>query len=367
MAPGKGLLQCHVYDHISAGMSALYNVKNLKAVEVAPSAPRRTYYIAAEPYTWDYTPLGYDGCTGAAFTPEQEVFTKTTNTTMGRVYKKARFVQYTDATFTQRVPVPDYYGILGPMLKAEVGDVLEVHFLNRMRVNSSFQVFGGLVPLANTSAYQVGLSPSSSSGGRRLLGRHLAQITAAQAEAEAIIAQSVENMYVLNAVAPGGRTTYQWLVPEAVLGPRDPGAAVYAYVSGVDHIKHINAGLVGPLVVLPKGGLTAAPAADLEVPLLFNIQNEMQSLYLDDNIKAQVGGGAQPRGWEGAQLAHLQGTSHCAPHAMPPDEQPHPPMSNRPPHQRPFPLVLLPADNSLPVPPPLPPPHTHNRKKPTQV
>jgi hypothetical protein len=301
MAPGKGLLQCHVYDHISAGMSALYNVKNLKAVEVAPAAPRRTYYIAAEPHTWDYTPLGYDGCTGAPFSEKQQVFTVTTNDTMGRVYKKARFVQYTDATFSQRVPVPDYYGILGPMLKAEVGDVLEVHFLNRMRVNSSFQVFGGLVPLANTSAYQVGLS---SSGARRLLGRRLAQITAAQAEAEAIIAQSVENMYQLNGVAPGARTTYQWLVPDSVLGPRDPGAAVYAYVSGVDHIKHINAGLVGPLVVLPKGGLTATPPADLEVPLLFNIQNEMQSLYLEDNIKLQVGVGY------GGTLLGEAGTGH---------------------------------------------------------
>lgn len=73
--------------------------------------------------------------------------------------------------------------------------------------------------------------------------RKLSQISASQAEAEAVIAQSVENLYALGGVAPGGEMRYEWYVPDTA-GPasRDGPVVVYAYVSGVDHIKHINAG-----------------------------------------------------------------------------------------------------------------------------
>jgi hypothetical protein len=37
-------------------------------------------------------------------------------------------------------------------------------------------------------------------------------------------------------------------------------------------------GLVGPLAIYAKGKLDA-PGVDREIPLLFNIQNEMQSVY----------------------------------------------------------------------------------------
>jgi hypothetical protein len=73
--------------------------------------------------------------------------------------------------------------------------------------------------------------------------RRLTQITASQAEAEAVIAQSVENLYALGGVAPGASMRYEWFVPDtAGPGSRDGPVVVYAYVSGVDHIKHINAG-----------------------------------------------------------------------------------------------------------------------------
>ena len=84
--------------------------------------------------------------------------------------------------------------------------------------------------------------------GRKLLRsmggqRRLQQISASQAEAEAVISQSVENLYALGAVAPGATQRYEWFVPDTA-GPasRDGPVVVYAYVSGVDHIKHISAG-----------------------------------------------------------------------------------------------------------------------------
>lgn len=39
---------------------------------------------------------------------------------IGKVYKKALYFAYTDATFTTRVPRDDSMGFLGPALRAEV-------------------------------------------------------------------------------------------------------------------------------------------------------------------------------------------------------------------------------------------------------
>ena len=156
MVGGKGLLQCHIYDHISAGMSAIYNVKNLGILAAPADAPVRTYYIAAEPHMWDYAPLGFDGCTGQPWSEDQLTFVETTNGTLGSQYKKGIFREYTDASFKTVKPTPPEFGILGPMIKAEVGDKIVVHFKNKLLVNSSVQLFGGLAPMGVTTQYQVG-------------------------------------------------------------------------------------------------------------------------------------------------------------------------------------------------------------------
>lgn len=52
---------------------------------------------------------------------------------IGRRNKKAVYREYTDSTFTkqkQRSKDEEYLGILGPLIKAEVGDVIEVVFKN---------------------------------------------------------------------------------------------------------------------------------------------------------------------------------------------------------------------------------------------
>jgi manganese oxidase len=46
-------------------------------------------------------------------------------------WEKSRFIEYTDDTFTTRKPQPDWLGILGPVIRAEVGDEIVVDFLNR--------------------------------------------------------------------------------------------------------------------------------------------------------------------------------------------------------------------------------------------
>lgn len=49
---------------------------------------------------------------------------------IGRLYKKAMFRQYTDGTYRQQIPGPAWLGFLGPILRAEVGDVISVHLKN---------------------------------------------------------------------------------------------------------------------------------------------------------------------------------------------------------------------------------------------
>lgn len=52
---------------------------------------------------------------------------------IGRRNKKAVYREYTDSTFTtqkQRSKDEEYLGILGPLIKAEVGDIIEVVFKN---------------------------------------------------------------------------------------------------------------------------------------------------------------------------------------------------------------------------------------------
>ena len=37
-------------------------------------------------------------------------------------WPKTRFIEYTDSTFTTKKPQPVWLGILGPIIRAEVGD-----------------------------------------------------------------------------------------------------------------------------------------------------------------------------------------------------------------------------------------------------
>ncbi len=49
---------------------------------------------------------------------------------IGSVYKKAIYKQYTDASYSQEIPKPTWLGYLGPILRAEVHDVIIVHLKN---------------------------------------------------------------------------------------------------------------------------------------------------------------------------------------------------------------------------------------------
>lgn len=58
------------------------------------------------------------------------VFLSRGKTRIGSVYKKAVYRQYTDDSYSQEIAKPAWLGFLGPIIRAEVGDVIEVHMKN---------------------------------------------------------------------------------------------------------------------------------------------------------------------------------------------------------------------------------------------
>lgn len=178
----------------------------LSLLPVAAHATVREYWIAAEPVEWNYAPSGKN-----LMFPDQGMGV------WGKrlVYKKYRYIQYTDGTYTKRVPQPPWMGILGPQLQAVEGDTLKVHFFNRTDKPLSMHPHGVRYDEANEGADLKG------PGG-----------------------------YVL----PGHRFTYIWHVDHrSAPGPNDPSSIVWLYHSHVDSNAEINDGLIGTIVVTRKG------------------------------------------------------------------------------------------------------------------
>ena len=99
----------------------------------APKGKTRTYYVAADEVTWNYAPSGRDEAMGMPFDSIAKVFTQSGPHQIGSIYKKAVYRQYTDGSFKtlKKRPADEaYLGILGPILRGEVGDTIRVVFRN---------------------------------------------------------------------------------------------------------------------------------------------------------------------------------------------------------------------------------------------
>lgn len=223
----------------------------------------RTYYVTAEEIDWDYAPLGIDMGTGKPFEGTAAAYTQAGPNRIGRVYRKAVYREYTDATFTtrkRRAPQDEYMGLLGPILRAEVGDTIKVIFKNNATRVYSMHPHGVFYEKPSEGSMYADDLPHE---------------------------QKMGSM-----VPPGGTFTYEWLVPErAGPGPQDPNSIVWLYHSHVSEYKDVAAGLVGAITVTRRG--QARPDgtpkdADREVFALFAGFNENQSWYVDDNIDAHI-------------------------------------------------------------------------------
>ncbi|XP_012589374.1 PREDICTED: hephaestin isoform X2 [Condylura cristata] len=244
-------IYCQAGSHREAGMRAIYNVSQCPRHKATPQEhyqAARIYYIMAEEVEWDYCP---DRSWELAWhnQPQKDsyghIFLSNKDGLLGSRYKKAVFREYTDGTF--RIPVPraganKHLGILGPLLRGEVGDILTVVFKNNASRPYSVHANG-------------------------VLESDIGWPLAAQ---------------------PGEVLTYQWKIPErSGPGPNDSACVSWIYHSAVDPIKDLYSGLVGPLAICQKGILKPdgrRSDMDREFALLFLIFDENQSWYLEENV-----------------------------------------------------------------------------------
>lgn len=191
----------------------------------------REYWVAAEKVSWNYAPSAQNLIEPA---DGLGVWGQTL------IYTKYRYIGYTDGSYAIPLPQPASMGILGPQLRAVVGDTIKLHFLNKTDRPLSMHPHGVLYDKDNEGA----------DGGA---GAN---------------------------VAPGARYTYTWIVDKAAgPGPADPSSIVWLYHSHVMGEEEINLGLVGTLVITRKGMARSASNpmprdVDQEFTALFMIFNE---------------------------------------------------------------------------------------------
>jgi hypothetical protein len=93
----------------------------------------RKHYIAAEEEDWSYAPTGWDNYMGVPI--EHSPRAKAAGYPDRLTWKKALYRGYTNESFTEQLERPASQGVLGPTIRAEVGDLIEIMFLNNLSAN----------------------------------------------------------------------------------------------------------------------------------------------------------------------------------------------------------------------------------------
>lgn len=223
----------------------------------------RTYYLAAEEVDWDYAPGGIDRITGQ---PPKELAAMAMTPgpiSLGHIFRKAVFREYTDSTFqtpAQRPPEWEHLGMLGPLLRAVVGDTIRVVFRNRATHPHTLHPHGVFYTKESEGApYEDGSGPGDRAD---------------------------------DAVPPGGTHVYVWPVPErAGPTPHEGSSAFWMYHSHHNEVRDVNAGLIGPMIVTARGKARSDGTpndVDREFVILFGEFDENTSWYFEDNIRANA-------------------------------------------------------------------------------
>jgi FtsP/CotA-like multicopper oxidase with cupredoxin domain len=216
--------------------------------QLQPRGATHIYYIAADEVDWNYAPP--DHRTGKPCDGGAQYYTENGSDRIGPTYRKAVYREYTDATFTTLKPRPvawEHLGLLGPVIRAEVGDTIKVVFKNNARFAFSIHAHG-----VRYDEGSAGVEP----------------------------------------VQPGATFTYTWEVdPRAGPQQGEPSSKLRLYHSHINEPRDVAAGLVGPMLISAKG--TVKPDGtpkdvDREFVVVLYTLDEHQSPYLDDNIPEHI-------------------------------------------------------------------------------
>ncbi|CAN9498549.1 unnamed protein product [Ophioblennius macclurei] len=258
---GRWLLSSHTTSHMEGGMHAFVDVKKCDGFE--PPRRRLTlaqrresrewkYYIAAEETVWDYTPNVHEHI-DVDF--KSQFLTQSSNR-IGSKYKKAVYTLYTNESFTERKETKqrkNELGILGPVIRAQIRDIITIVFKN--------------MASRPYSIYPHGLTIEKSEEGVNYPegGNHS------------------------HAVQPGETHTYVWrVVEEDEPLPGDPRCLTRMYHSAVNTPRDIASGLIGPILICKSNSLNVRNVqlrADKEQHAMFAVFDENKSWYLEDNIR----------------------------------------------------------------------------------
>lgn len=185
------------------------------------SAATRHYYIQAEDVNWDFAPSNQNliHCIpGPAPCAIPEPWT------LIHTFPKTRYIEYTNASFTTKKPQPEWLGVLGPIIRAEVGDTVIVHFKNQALSGSyGMHPHGFRYTKDNEGAHYTGVNAGQPPG----------------AGAEVPFGESFDYEWVADATSSPG--------------PGDPSSLVWWYHSHIDEPAETNKGLLGPIIITKKG------------------------------------------------------------------------------------------------------------------
>jgi FtsP/CotA-like multicopper oxidase with cupredoxin domain len=287
IAAGLLAVSCGSVGSASSGSGSVGSASSDSASDSGASggsagaaAQTRDYFIAADEVAWNYAPLGTNVITGRPFDATANTYVKAGPDRIGATYTKCLYHGYTDATFTHQIPRPadeQYLGLLGPVIRAQVGDTIRVTFRNNCSFPASIHPHGVFYDKKNEGApYNDGVAAADKAG---------------------------------DAVAPHQQYLYAWQVPErAGPGPMDGSSVLWMYHSHTNEVSDVYSGLVGPIEITARG--KARPDGgpndiDREVFVLYVVMDENSSHYLEaERTKLAKPPAATDKGFQESNKMH---------------------------------------------------------------
>uniref|UniRef100_A0A2K6E5U9 Ceruloplasmin n=1 Tax=Macaca nemestrina TaxID=9545 RepID=A0A2K6E5U9_MACNE len=220
-------------------------------------AKEKHYYIGIIETTWDYASDHGEKKLISVDTEHSNIYLQNGPDRIGRLYKKALYLQYTDETFRTAIEKPVWLGFLGPIIKAETGDKVYVHLKNFASRPYTFHSHG----ITYYKEHEGAIYPDNTTDFQKADDK----------------------------VYPGQQYTYLLLATEEQSpGEGDSNCVTRIYHSHIDAPKDIASGLIGPLIICKKDSLDKEKEKniDREFVVMFSVVDENFSWYLEDNIQA---------------------------------------------------------------------------------
>ncbi|EHB12272.1 Ceruloplasmin [Heterocephalus glaber] len=214
------------------------------------------YYIGINETTWNYASDKEEKTLISVDKEQYNIYLQNGPDRIGRIYKKALYHQYTDETFSETIEKPDWLGFLGPIIKAETGDKVYIHFKNFASRAYTFHAHG----ITYYKEHEGAIYPDNTTDFHK---------------ADDKVLPGEQYTYILDANE------------EQSPGEGDSNCATRIYHSHIDAPKDIASGLIGPLIICKKDSLDKEKEKNLdqEFVVMFSVVDENLSWYLEDNIE----------------------------------------------------------------------------------